>query len=61
MPKRHQSPLNTTCHEGVPENFGGGGDGGKPFLVILDDLLNGVYSKQVCDLFTSGSHHGISA
>jgi len=25
--------------------------------VIRDDLLNGVYSKQVCDLFTKGSHH----
>jgi len=25
--------------------------------VILDDLLNDVYSKQVCDLFTRGSLH----
>ena len=25
--------------------------------MILDDLLNDVYSKQVCDLFTKGSHH----
>jgi len=25
--------------------------------VILDDLLNDVYSKQVCDLFTKGSYH----
>ena len=25
--------------------------------MILDDLLNDVYSKQVCDLFTRGSHH----
>jgi len=25
--------------------------------VILDDLLNDVYSKQVCYLFTRGSHH----
>jgi hypothetical protein len=24
---------------------------------ILDDFLNDVYSKQVCDLFTKGSHH----
>ena len=29
----------------------------KPSLVILDDLLNDVYFKQVCDLFTRGSHH----
>jgi hypothetical protein len=25
--------------------------------VILDDLLNDVYSQQVCNLFTKGSHH----
>ena len=24
--------------------------------MILDDLLNDVYSRQVCDLFTKGSH-----
>jgi len=26
-------------------------------LIILDDLLNDAYSKDVCDLFTKGSHH----
>jgi len=46
---------NTTYHEGVPEYSGGGG--GNPCLVILDDLLNDVYSKHLCDLFTRGSHH----
>jgi len=30
---------------------------GRPCIVILDDLLNDVYSKQVCDLFTKCSHH----
>jgi len=25
--------------------------------VILDDLLNDIYSKQICDLFTRGSHY----
>ena len=25
--------------------------------MILDDLVNDVYSKQVCELFTRGSHH----
>jgi len=55
---RRLLPSNVTYHEGVPENFGGGGAGGvRPRLVILDDLLNVVYSKQVCDLFTRGSHH----
>ena len=43
-------------HEGVPENFGGDG-GGKPCLVILDDLLIDVYSKQVCEMFTRSSLH----
>jgi len=33
-------------NEGVPENFGG--VGGKSCFVILADLLNDVYSKQVC-------------
>jgi len=42
-------------NEAVPENFRGGG--GKPCLVILDDLLNDFYSEQVCDLFMRGSHH----
>jgi len=54
VPSRQQLTANTTYHEGVPDNFGGGG---KPCLVILDDILNDVYSKQVCDLFTRGSHH----
>jgi hypothetical protein len=26
-------------------------------LVVLDDLLNEVYSRDVCDLFTKGSHN----
>jgi len=55
VPERQQLPSNTTYQEGVAENFGGGG--GKPCLVFLDDLLNDVYSKQVCDLFTRGNHH----
>jgi len=46
---------NVSFHEGVPQNFGN--DHGRPCLIILDDLLNEVYSKDVCDLFTKGSHH----
>ena len=42
-------------HEGVPSDFNNAQ--GKPCLVILDDLLNDAYSKEVCDLFTKGSHH----
>ena len=42
-------------HEGVPQNFGN--DHGKPCLIIFDNLLNEMYSKDLCDLFTKGSHH----
>jgi hypothetical protein len=39
-------------YEGVPEDFKN--EGGKPALIILDDLLTEVYSKQVCTLFNKG-------
>ena len=55
VPSRHQLPANVRFNEGVPEDFGSAN--GEPCLVILDDLLNDVYSKQVCELFTRGSHH----
>jgi len=54
VPSRHQLPANVRFYEGVPEDFGSAN--GEPCLVILDDLLNDVYSKQVCELFTRGSH-----
>jgi len=57
VPERQLLPSNTAYHEGVPEIFGGGGGDAKPCLVILDDLLNDVYSKEVWYLFTIGSHH----
>ena len=55
VPSRHQLPANVTCNEGVPEDFVSAN--GETCLVILEDLLNDVYSKQVCELFTRGSHH----
>jgi hypothetical protein len=39
-------------HLGVPKFDNASGESK---LVILDDLLNDVYSKEVCDLFTKGS------
>ena len=42
-------------HEVVPDNFANAGN--KPCIIILDDLLNEAYSKEVCHLFTKGSHH----
>ena len=41
-------------HRGIPE-FEEASDG--PKLAALDDLLNEVYSSDVCDLFTKGCHH----
>jgi hypothetical protein len=46
---------NVQIREVVPENFEN--TQGLPCLFILDDLLNEVYSRAVCDLFTKGSHH----
>jgi len=43
-------PANITNNEGVPEDFGS--ENGESRLEILHDLLNDVYSKQVCELFT---------
>ena len=52
LPSIHK---NVSFHEGVPQNFGD--DLGIPCLILLDDLLNEVYSKDVCDMFSKGSHH----
>jgi hypothetical protein len=56
VPYRELAPLGTkvSYHEGVPKVFG---RGALPSLVILDDLLTEAYSREVCDLFTKGSHH----
>ena len=57
VPRHHLDKLglNITYQEGLPETYGNAL--GAPSLIILDDLLNQVYSKDVCDLFTKGSHH----
>ena len=47
--------LNITYQEGLAENYCNAL--GEPSLIILDDQLNQVYTKDVCDLFTKGSHH----
>ena len=57
VPSPHQLPANVRFNEGVPEDFGSAN--GEPCLVILDDLLNDVYSKQVYELFTRGAFTGI--
>ena len=58
VPQRELASLHKDVvrfHVGVPQNFGN--DRGKPCLIILDDLLNEVHSKDICHLFTKGSHH----
>ena len=42
-------------NEGLPADFGNTKD--KPYLIIVEDLLNEAYSKDVSDLFMKGSHH----
>lgn len=40
----------------IPEEFTN--VGGKPLLIILDDMMNDVKAAmKICDLFTRGSHH----
>jgi hypothetical protein len=46
---------NVQVHEGVPENFEK--PQGRPCLFILDNLLNEVYSRAVCELFTKGRYY----
>jgi len=55
LPKQLLKWKKIRFHKGVPSDFNNAR--GKPCLVIFDDLLNDVYSKEVCDLFTKGSHH----
>src|SRR5215472_9172978 len=47
---------NITYHEGVSDNTFTIASG-KPALLILDDLQDTTYSKNVSTLFTIGNHH----
>jgi hypothetical protein len=49
----HELGTKIHYHEGIPTEIGKATGG----LIIIDDLLNEAYSRQVCDLFTNGSHH----
>jgi hypothetical protein len=57
LPREQLSALGRSIQykEGLPEEYGNAQ--GEPSLIILDDLLNLVYGKEVCDFFTKGSHH----
>jgi len=46
---------NIRLNKGVPENFEN--KNGKPCLIIVDVLLDVVYSNNVCNLFTKDTHH----
>jgi hypothetical protein len=56
---RHQQQAalkkNVEVREGFSENFENVQC--LPCLFIVEDLLNEMYSRAVCDLFTKGSHH----
>ena len=54
VPRLAEAPARIRFHQGVLKFDNASGESK---LVILDDLLNDVYSKEVCDLFTKGSHH----
>lgn len=41
--------------KGVPETVEN--ETNEPILLILDDLMMGAFNKNVCELFTKGSHH----
>jgi ABC-type lipoprotein export system ATPase subunit len=56
--KLNKLGRNIQYQEGLPENFGN--VWGEMSLIILDELLIHIYSKDVCDLFTKGSHRNIS-
>jgi hypothetical protein len=57
VPSQQLATLKTNIkfHEGVPENFDNAQ--GRQMLIILVELLNEVYSKDVSVAFTKGSHH----
>jgi hypothetical protein len=57
VPQQQMTALkkNVQFLEGLSENFGN--VQGLPCLFILDDLLNEVFSRTVCDLCTESSHH----
>jgi len=47
--------INISYQVGLPDSYGNARV--EPSLIILDDLLNEAYGRNVCDLFTKGSHH----
>ena len=56
VPPRHLGwTKNVRFKMGVPAYFNN--TQGRPCLVILNDLVIDVFSKDVFDLFTKGSHH----
>jgi hypothetical protein len=57
VPQQQLAALkkNVQIRECLLENFENAQ--GLPCLFILDVLLNDVFSRAVCDLFTKGSHH----
>jgi len=59
VPSRQHLPANISFNEGVSEGFGK--TNGETCLVILENILNYIYSKQVCELFKKTTITEISA
>lgn len=51
----HVSNKNIEYLNFIPENFTNTTN--DPTLIVLDDMMLNAFSKQVCELFTKGSHH----
>lgn len=47
--------LNIDFYKSIPETIEN--EDNENLLLVLDDLMIDVYNKQVCELFTKGSHH----
>ena len=46
---------NIEFYNNIPENFSNLRN--EKILIVLDDMMIETYNKQVCELFTKGSHH----
>jgi len=54
IPKDIYSTNKVEILKNVPDTFENTDDG---TLIILDDLMTEAYNKNICELFTKGSHH----
>lgn len=51
----HINFKNIEYFDTIPDEFINNGN--EPTLIVIDDMMLNAFSKQVCELFTKGSHH----